>query len=75
MRFLTASVSFIQCWKELGVKEVGEFRALESRGAIMYRGELPQFVRQVRQIVQDSEILTEQEIDWAIEALKADYSS
>ncbi len=46
------------------------FIELERTGDIMYRGELPQFVDRVRWVVENSDVLSDEDIDIALAALR-----
>ena len=62
------SVSYNQCWDELLTIPLLAFHGLKT---VMYRGELPQFLNGVRQIVENSEILVEHDRAKALAAISS----
>jgi len=64
------SLSFIQCWWAVRTITKQRFIELERTGDIMYRGELPQFVDRVRWVVKNSDVLSDEDIDIALAALR-----
>jgi hypothetical protein len=62
--------SFIQCFFEVTRTSLGEFRELERKGAINWRGCMPEFLSTVARIVKDSRLLSGYDQDAILDLLR-----
>ena len=62
--------SFIQCFHEVTRTPVKEFRELDRRGFLNWRGCLPQFIPDIIRCVEDSQLLPEIDQETVLELLR-----
>jgi hypothetical protein len=67
------SLSFIQCFHEVHTLSVESFHERDREGFINFRGDLPQYLPMIREILSRSELLDDYSIEVASNAMDGTY--